>query len=967
MRGTRAIVCAVAALCLALLLSAAIRVGDADAAYLHSAESSEEFGLDGTSNTEFRGGGMAVDPVNHRLYAFLNSNGRVSAFETPTPGTHTPVGGKFPRYAGPNEEFESSPEKTSIAVDPTTGNFYTTDKAEVRGFNSSGEALPGFPITVGLSTPCGVTTDAEGNLWVGDENEHQIREFNSSGEVLRIINASSVWEPEFGYGRVCNIAIDKSTGDLYFTLSGNYGANRIVWKLTKASNYNVSAVEEFVVNPGYPGIESISIDSAQHVVYLAEGSKIDAYNTDGVLLQELTPTMPEFVSVAIDESTGLLYATYGEWQKAHISVFDPVIVPDALTGEPTGDSQVSGTTGTAGGPAVTECKFEWGPTKSYGETPVACSPAPPYGDSEAVTAELPGLSKETTYHYRLVATNSNGTNIGVDRTITPHNVTFLRTTPATDVERTCVNLNGAYEGNGEDTEYNFEWGTTTSYGNTAFDTPEDAGSGTGPQQLSFQLCGLQPATTYHYRFTASNGIGPSAGKDVTFKTDDAVIGIGTDPATDIGGVNATINGHWTGDGSPTTYYFEWGFSKSYEHTTPVVDAGSGTGPETGSAEISDLFQNAVYHYRIVVTDGLGTTYGPDRSFRTLILSTFTYLPTKKLTNTSGEVRATVNPENAGPTTFHFEYGPTTSYGTSTPEEGPVGSDNTPHLVTANIGGLSVGQTYHFRVAATSPAGVSYGPDQTFTTIPYLPTVVGESAGAIGPTEASLTGEALPGFGPTVIFFSYKTEGSATFHTVASEPIGSDNSTHSATMTVTGLQPGITYTYWATAVNLAGSSVGPEQSFTTSDRPAVDLSPVSAITETTANLAALVNPNRAATTYHFEYGVGSPSGASTPEVAIGSDGLSHEVSAPISGLSAGTTYKFRVVAVNSVGSTISREGSFTTVSAKSPGGGGGTKPVTCKKGFVKKHGKCVKKPKHHKKKHKKQKSKKKQNGKAHRNG
>ncbi len=868
------------------------------------------------------------------------------------------MGGKFPVYAGPNEEYGSEPEKSSVAVDPTSGNVYTTDKTEVRGFNANGEVLPGFPLTAGLGSPCGVTTDAEGNLWVGDESEHQIREYSSSGEILRIINTSSVYEPEFGAGRVCNIAVDKSTGDLYFTLSGNYGANRIVWRLTAASNYSVQAVEEFVVNPSYPGIESIVIDSARHVVYLAEGSKIDAYNTDGVLLQEFG-TSVEVVTLGFDESSGLLYGTFGAWTERHILVFDPVIVPDAETGEPTGDSQISGTTGTAGGPPVTECKFEWGPTKSYGETPVPCSPAPPYGESETVTADLSGLIKEATYHYRLVATNSNGTNIGVDRTITPHNVPFLRTKPASSVERTCATLNGAFEGNGEDTEYNFEWGTTSSYGNTAFDAPEDAGPGTGPQQESFQLCDLQPATTYHYRFIADNGVGPSSGKDSTFTTAPAVIGIGTDPATEIGGVVGTLNGHWTGDGSATSYYFEWGFSKSYENTTPVVDVGSGTGMQSGSAELTSLFQNTVYHYRIVVTDSLGMTYGPDRSFRTLVLSTFTYKPTKKLTTTSAEVRATVNPENAGPTTYHFEYGPTTSYGTSTPEEGPVGSDNTAHPVSAEIDGLSVGQTYHFRVVATSPAGVSDGPDQTFTTVPNLPTVVGASVSSVGPTEASLTAEARPGFGPTVVFFSYGTEGSFESHTLSSEPIGSDDSPHSATLNVTGLQPGTTYNYRAVAVNVAGSSVGSVQTFTTSNHPSVDISPVTAVTETTANLVGLVNPSRAASTYHFEYGTGSTSGASTPETAIGSDGLSHSVSAPVSGLAPETTYRYRLIAVNAVGSSTSREGTFTTVAAKS-GGGGGAMPVKCKMGFIKKNDKCVKKPKkkHHQKTH---------HRKAHRNG
>ena len=577
----------------------------------------------------------------------------------------------------------SEPEKSSVAVDPTTGNFYTTDKDEVRGFNANGEVLPGFPLTAGLGTPCGVTTDADGNLWVGDESEHQIREYSSSGEILRIINTSSVYEPEFGAGTVCNIAVDKSTGDLYFTLSGNYGANRIVWRLTAASNYSVQAVEEFVVNPSYPGIESIAIDSARHVVYLAEGSKIDAYNTGWRPAPGIRDDGLKSSTLGFDESTGLLYATFGESTQRHILVFDPVIVPDADTGEPTGDSQVSGTIGTAGGPPVTECKFEWGPTKSYGETPGPALPLRHTAKAKPSPRTFPVSSRRrpiTTAWSPRTPTGRTSASTGRSRRTTSPSCA----PPAPSVERTCATLNGAFEGNGEDTLYNFEWGTTSSYGNTAFDPPEDAGAGTGPQQENFQLCDLQPATTYHFRFIADNGVGPSPGKDSTFTTAPAVIGIGTDPATEIGGVIATINGHWTGDGCATTYYFEWGFSKNYEHSTPVVDAGSGTGPQSGSAELTGLFQNAVYHYRIVVTDGLGTTYGPDRSFRTLILSTFTYIPTKKLTTTSGEVRATVNPENAGPTTYHFEYGPTTSYGPTTPEDGPVGSDNTAHPVSAEI-------------------------------------------------------------------------------------------------------------------------------------------------------------------------------------------------------------------------------------------------------------------------------------------
>jgi phosphodiesterase/alkaline phosphatase D-like protein len=932
---------ALAGLAVLLVLASMVRVSRAEAAFIHPNPPSEAFGTDGTAASEWgRGGALAINPVSQRLYAYENQ-GQLYGFDISGPGVHTPLGGRFPVNT-------ANTEKSGVAVDPITGNVYTTDKRQVLGFTAEGEALPGFPVTAGLAEPCGISTDAEGNFWVGDLTEKQIREYNAQGELLRAINASSVYEPEFGYGMVCTIAVDKSTGDLYFTLSENYGANRIVWRLRAADGYAPADVEEFVVNPTYPGITGISIDSSRHAIYLSEGSRIREYNTSGVLLDEFA-TATEPVNAVIDEQTGNVYVTVSGFSepKHQIQVYEPEIVPDALTGDPTGDSQVSGTVGTAGGPAVTECKFEWGPTAAYGEAPVACSPGGPYGDSATVTANLPGLTKESTYHYRLVATNENGTNIGIDRTITPHYVPFIRTTAATAVERTCATLNGAYDGNGEDTHYNFEWGTTTAYGNSAFPSAEDGGSGSGPQTKSFQLCNLQPATTYHYRFTASNGSGPSVGGDVTFTTKTAVIGLSTDPATAISGVAATLNGHWTGDGTPTTYHFEWGFSKNYANSTPPVDAGTSSSTQTGSASLAGLFQNTVYHYRIVVTDGLGTTYGADRTFRTLILAAFTYQPTNKLTTTSAELHATVNPENAGPTTYHFEYGPTESYGTQTPESGPVGSDKTAHPVAAAISGLSPGQTYHFRIVATSPAGISDGPDQTFTAVPNLPTVVGESASGITDTEATLTAEARPGFGPTVIFFRYGTGNQLTAHTVASSPIGSDDSAHAASLLVKGLLPGTTYVYRAVAVNVAGSDLGPAQSFTTADSPSAEISPVAAITETTATLAGIVSPNRAATAYHFEYRTDASPWASTAATPIGSDEVPHEVSSPIAGLTPGTQYHYRLVAVNSVGTSVSREGDFATSPAKARREVPQTK---CRKHFVKKHGKCVKKPR--KKKHKK---------------
>jgi hypothetical protein len=147
-----------------------------------------------------------------------------------------------------------------------------------------------------------------------------------------------------------------------------------------------------------------------------------------------------------------------------------------------------------------------------------------------------------------------------------------------------------------------------------------------------------------------------------------------------------------------------------------------------------------------------------------------------------------------------------------------------------------------------------------------------------------------------------------------------------------------------ATNLNGSIAGPDETFSTPDRPAVAAASVSGITPTGATLSARIRPGFRPTTYHFEYGRTAAFGANTPESdSIGADNSVHTASSPVSGLRPGTTYHFRVVATNAIGITDSIEQEFTT--AVQPEPASPKEPTRCRKGFVKRHGKCLKK-KHH---------------------
>jgi DNA-binding beta-propeller fold protein YncE len=85
----------------------------------------------------------------------------------------------------------------------------------------------------------------------------------------------------------------------------------------------------------------------------------------------------------------------------------------------------------------------------------------------------------------------------------------------------------------------------------------------------------------------------------------------------------------------------------------------------------------------------------------------------------------------------------------------------------------------------------------------------------------------------------------------------------------------------------------------------------------AKLGALVDPGGIQTTYRFEYGPTGAYGSSTPhpEGSVGEGVTARAVWASASGLAAGTTYHYRVVATNELGTAYGEDQTFTTLTAE----------------------------------------------------
>jgi hypothetical protein len=91
----------------------------------------------------------------------------------------------------------------------------------------------------------------------------------------------------------------------------------------------------------------------------------------------------------------------------------------------------------------------------------------------------------------------------------------------------------------------------------------------------------------------------------------------------------------------------------------------------------------------------------------------TTTPATNVTSTTATLNGSVTP-NQNDTTYYFEYGTTTEYGTQTPTQGPQ-TGNATKDVSADVSGLAPSTLYHYRLVAMNSSGTSFGSDATFTT------------------------------------------------------------------------------------------------------------------------------------------------------------------------------------------------------------------------------------------------------------
>jgi len=277
--------------------------------------------------------------------------------------------------------------------------------------------------------------------------------------------------------------------------------------------------------------------------------------------------------------------------------------------------------------------------------------------------------------------------------------------------------------------------------------------------------------------------------------------------------------------------------------------------------------------------------------------------------TSATLAGTVNP-NGSATTYVFEYGPTSAYGSQTSSVS-AGSGSSAVNAGASLSGLASNATYHFRIVATSAGGTADGADATFTTTASPPIVTTGAASSVTADSALLNGSINPNGKATSYAFQYGTSTAYGLQT-ATVSAGSGSSAVSVSATASGLASGTTYHYRLIATNADGTTDGPDRTLaTTHVAPSATTGAPSIVSDRSAVLTASVAAAGKATTYAFQYGTTTGYGAQTAYAAAGSGSGSSRVGATIDGLQPGTLYHYRVVATSSGGTTVGGDAILVT--------------------------------------------------------
>jgi hypothetical protein len=634
----------------------------------------------------------------------------------------------------------------SVGAGPVWGSVGHGFAGEFGGLGG-GDGQFGQPLQNG---PTGIGVMASGDVLTADEGQGvtssapRVQRFSQAGAFASAFLLDSSYA-----GGISSIAVDPAGPGAVYVATGFNGGVPSVAKYT-ATGVSAGTLVD-VLDPGLTTSVNagaqVAVDPANGTVY---ATAID--NTTGApVIDSFDPVSGALIS-AIDGSTSPDGAFACSASSLAVDGSHRIYVLDPCKGR-VDQFSAAGVFGGTVDDGVTR-----GAVSAVGVDPVSgevyVSEAGPVGlqitqFSAGGTAAIYTFDASNVKGVRAMAVGGDGTVYTSDASrpvverFTPFDGPTVTTDAAIAVAERTATLQGSVNPEGVATTYHFEYGTDLTYGLRTAES--DAGTGGVPVAASAEVSQLDPNLDYHYRIVASNSAGSIVGDDQQLHTLTAPASMDPSPpfASVITPRSAKLHASSNPNRNPfVSWHFDWGTSTAYGSTaTALTSAGFPTCVGCGGVDmplvgqISGLEPSTAYHFRLVADpDGLGgTQQGEDQTF---ITAPAAGASASDVTTKRATFVGTIDPHGAS-ATYHFNYGLTSSYGSTTPEaDGGTGDGE--RVVSQAVAGLLPDRIYHVQVVTTSGGATRYGGDGLFRT------AEAPAAKALGPTSVTTDSAVLVG-------------------------------------------------------------------------------------------------------------------------------------------------------------------------------------------------------------------------------
>jgi hypothetical protein len=689
---------------------------------------------------------------------YMTTLGSTGVWRFTPNGNAAPFSGTNPNISGNELTFPGdSTGAVGVAVD-ATGNFYVTerDHSMVDKFTAAGEPVPAgtFVLPAGV-VATGIAVDdtggtSSGDIYVADEAGGVIDKFKPNGE---LITKSTVGgggaSPLVPY----ELAVD-SSGHVY------------------AANHSGGPVQKFNEALGYEGTIGaagsfgVAVDPSTNNVFIVfENGTIQEYEPNGTSVGSSFGSLSLSFGIAVSGVAGAaqhnVYASdFGSSRGDIFGTGEPPEAPETI-----GATEITGTTAKLHGVlnphgATGELGYHFaynttGVCEGGGTTP---SGTVVEAKEASVETEATGLTPDTEYTFCLVATNPFGPTLGNPLTFTTTaGAPTVESETASEETPTSAKVAATINPGGVETTCKVEYGPSEAYGSELPCSAAIPAGIVGVPVTPILLPGLEANTPYDYRFVATNEKGTVPGPNATFTTTAVKLKpvITYKPPT-VSRHEATLPAEINTEESTTNYVLEWGENAEYTGKK----SGKIEAELTASTEASKITQalielepGTVYHYRIVATNGTGTTEGEDATFRTAAPQppAVESLSAVQVAQTTATIVTSVNP-NGLQTSYALEVGTEVEENgvrriAYTPTFGEVGEGA--ETLTLPLSGLLPGTTYHYRVVLTNEDGkAGEETDQTFTTAGFPAVITPPALVTLVPFTLPKEVKPAPGGGET---------------------------------------------------------------------------------------------------------------------------------------------------------------------------------------------------------------------------